>query len=61
MFFNTQKVWYCEIHYFVLIYIEKGLILMLDRNILEKQAQNAIDWIRDYVEKANAKGVVVRK
>ncbi len=34
---------------------------MLDRNILEKQAQNAIDWIRDYVEKSNAKGVVVRK
>ena len=37
------------------------MILMLDKSVLEKQAQNAIDWIRDYVEKSNAKGVVVRK
>ena len=34
---------------------------MLNKNVLEKQAQNAIDWIKNYVEKANAKGVVIRK
>ena len=34
---------------------------MLDKSVLEKQAQNAIDWIRDYVENANSKGVVIRK
>ncbi len=37
------------------------MIIMLDKDILEMQMQNAIDWIRDYVIKSNAKGVVVRK
>ncbi len=32
---------------------------MLDKDTLEKEANNAIAWIKDYVEKANAKGVVV--
>ena len=32
---------------------------MLDRKVLEKEANGAINWIKEYVEKSNAKGVVV--
>ena len=32
---------------------------MLDRDKLIKEAENAIKWIRDYVEKTGAKGVVL--
>ena len=32
---------------------------MLEKNILEKEAENAIKWIKEYVEKAGAKGIVV--
>lgn len=32
---------------------------MLDKDTLEKEANNAIAWIKAYVEKANARGVVV--
>lgn len=32
---------------------------MLDKKTLEKEANNAIAWIKDYVERANAKGVVI--
>lgn len=32
---------------------------MLEKNVLEKEAENAIKWIREYVEKASAKGIVV--
>lgn len=32
---------------------------MLDKNTLIKEAENAIDWIRKYVENSGAKGVVV--
>lgn len=34
---------------------------MLDKERLIKEAENAICWIREYVEKSGAKGVVVRK
>lgn len=32
---------------------------MLEHSILIKEAENAIDWIKEYVTKTNAKGVVV--
>lgn len=32
---------------------------MLEGNVLEKEADNAIDWIREYVEKTGAKGIVI--
>lgn len=32
---------------------------MLDKEILFKEAENAINWIKEYVEKIGAKGVVV--
>ena len=32
---------------------------MLDRRTLEEEANNAIVWIKEYVEKSNVKGVVV--
>ncbi len=34
---------------------------MLDKESLIKETDRAICWIRDYVEKSGAKGVVVRK
>ncbi len=32
---------------------------MLEKDVLEKEAENAIKWIREYVEKVGAKGIVV--
>lgn len=32
---------------------------MLEGNVLEKEADNAINWIREYVEKTGAKGIVI--
>lgn len=32
---------------------------MLEKEVLEKEAENAIQWIREYVEKAGVNGVVV--
>lgn len=32
---------------------------MLERKILEKEAENAIKWIKDYVENTGAKGIVI--
>ena len=34
---------------------------MLDNEKLQKELEGAITWIREYVEKTGAKGVVVRK
>lgn len=34
---------------------------MLDEKRLKKELDNAINWIKDYVEKSDSKGVVVRK
>lgn len=34
---------------------------MLDKESLKKELDGAINWIKDYVQKSNAKGVVVRK
>lgn len=34
---------------------------MLDSEKLKKELNGAINWIKEYVEKAGAKGVVVRK
>lgn len=34
---------------------------MLNKEKLIKEAESAINWIREYVEKSGAKGVVVRK
>ena len=34
---------------------------MLKKEILLKETENAISWIREYVEKTKARGVVVRK
>lgn len=34
---------------------------MLDKEKLKFEAYNAITWIKEYVEKSNAKGVVIRK
>ena len=36
-------------------------IKMLEIEKLNIELNNAIRWIKDYVEEANAKGVVVRK
>lgn len=32
---------------------------MLEGNVLEKEANNAINWIREYVEKTGANGIVI--
>ena len=32
---------------------------MLERKILEKEAENAIKWIKDYVENTGAKGIII--
>lgn len=32
---------------------------MLERKILEKEAENAIKWIKDYVENTGAKGILI--
>ena len=34
---------------------------MLDSEKLQKELNGAINWIKEYVEKAGADGVVVRK
>ena len=34
---------------------------MLDDERLNKEMNGAIEWIREYVEKSGAKGVVIRK
>ena len=34
---------------------------MLDEERLKKEAKNAIEWIKEYVNNSGAKGVVVRK
>ena len=34
---------------------------MLDKEKLEKEANNAVNWIKEYVEKVGAKGVIVRQ
>ena len=34
---------------------------MLNKDKLEFEANNAINWIKEYVEKSGARGVVVRK
>ena len=32
---------------------------MLEKQILEREAKNAIEWIKEYVEKTKAKGIVI--
>ena len=32
---------------------------MLEKQVLEREAKNAIEWIKEYVEKTKAKGIVI--
>ena len=32
---------------------------MLDKSTLEQETQNAIEWIREYVEKTGANGIII--
>jgi len=45
----------------ILLSVNKGSEIMLDKEKLIQETENVIYWIKDYVEKLGAKGVVVRK
>lgn len=45
----------------ILLSVNKGSEIMLDKDNLIQETENVIYWIKDYVEKSGAKGVVVRK